>query len=101
VQLRNLKGEELATTVRVLINHPDCRPSTNTTEFPACNRGRQPAGLDDLTDHQRDIVTARYAHLMEAETGYRSGDPLRARPGEPRPGYHPDRTTLTQPRSTA
>jgi hypothetical protein len=99
VRLRNAQGEELATTVRVLINHPDCHPSTNTTNIPSYNRGRQPARLGDLTDHQRDIVAARYAHLMEAETGYRSGDPLRAQPGEPRPGYHPDKTTLTQRRA--
>jgi hypothetical protein len=98
VQLRNAKGEELATSVRVLINHPDCRPSSNTSGLLGHDRGRQPAGLDDLTDHQRDIVAARYAHLMEIETGYRSGDCLRALPGEPRPGYHPERTTLTQRR---
>lgn len=99
VQLRNLRGEELATTVRVLINHPDCCPVASTAGLLAYNRGRQPAGLDDLTDHQRDIVAARYAHLMEAETGYRSGDPLRALPQEPRPSYHPDKTTLTQRRA--
>lgn len=98
VQLRNSRGEELATTVRVLINHPDCRPADHAAGLLACNRGRQLAGLDDLTDHQRDIVAIRYAHVMEAETGYRSGDPLLALPGEPRPGYDPDQTTLTQRR---
>jgi hypothetical protein len=98
VQLRNLRGEDLATTVRVLINHPDCRPVASTAGLLAYNRGRQPAGLDDLTDHQRDIVAVRYAHVMEVETGYRSGDSLRALPGEPRPGYDPDKTTLTQRR---
>jgi len=98
VQLRNSQGQELPTTVRVLINHPDCRPVPSTTELRACNGGRQPAGLDDLTDHQRDIVTVRYAHVMEAETGYRTGDWLRALPGEPRPEYDPDATTLTQRR---
>ena len=35
---------------------------------------------------------------MEAETGYRSGDWLRASPGEPRLAYDPDTTTLTQRR---
>jgi hypothetical protein len=100
VRLRNARGEELATTVRVLINHPDCRPVASTAGLAAYNGGRQPAGLDDLTDHQRDIVALRYAHVMEAETGYRSGDPLRALPGEPRPAYDPDKTTLTQRRKT-
>ena len=98
VHLRNTQGQELATTVRVLINHPDCRPIPGTGELPAYDRGRQPARLDDLTDHQRHIVAVRYAHLMEAETGYRSGDWLRASPGEPRPVYDPDSTTLTQRR---
>ena len=98
VHLRNTQGQELATTVRVLINHPDCRPVPGTAELRAYDRGRQPARLDDLTDHQRDIVAVRYAHLMEAETGYRSGDWLRASPEEPRPAYDPDTTTLTQRR---
>ena len=40
----------------------------------------------------------RYAHLMEAETGYRSGSPLHALPGEPRPGYDPAVTTLHERR---
>jgi hypothetical protein len=59
VRLRNARGEELATTVRVLINHPDCRPVASTAGLAAYNRGRQLAGLDDLTDHQRDIVALR------------------------------------------
>lgn len=32
---------------------------------------------------------------MEVKYGYRSGDPMRPAPGEPRPEYDPDRTTLT------
>jgi hypothetical protein len=34
------------------------------------------------------------AHLLEAETGYRSGSRYWARPGEPKPEYDPGRTTL-------
>jgi hypothetical protein len=98
VRLRLDDGQELTTTVRVLVNHPDCRPSTNTAALLASSRGRQPAGLDDLTDHQRDLVAMRYAHLQETETGFRSGDRLRAGPGEPRPSYDPRITTLTQRR---
>lgn len=100
VRLRRDDGQELTTTVRVLVNHPDFRPSTTTTALPAISRGRQPVGLDDLTDRQRDLVGMRYAHLMEAETGFRSGDRLCARPGEPRPGYDPQTTTLTQRRES-
>jgi hypothetical protein len=36
--------------------------------------------------------------VLEAETGFREGHPARALPGEPRPAYDPDRTTLTQRR---
>ena len=60
--------------------------------------GRQPPVLDDLTDLQRQVVWLRVAHLLEAETGFRSGDPLRPEPGEPRPGYDPRSTTLGQRR---
>jgi hypothetical protein len=99
VLLQRPDGQRLSTTIRVLVNHPDCRPSTNTTTLPALSRGRQPAGLDDLTDHQRELVQMRYAHLMEVETGYRSADRLHALPGEPRPDYDPATTTLTERRA--
>ncbi len=87
-------GAEQAQTVGWLVNHPDCRASTSTMALPAASRGRQPAGLADLTGHQRELVQLRYAHVMEAETGYRSGSALHAVPGEPRHGYHPATTTL-------
>ncbi|WP_405144381.1 transposase [Sphaerisporangium sp. NBC_01403] len=96
--MRRRDGQELVTTVRALINHPDCSPSTNAAALPAINRGRQPSGLQDLTDRQRELVAMRYAHLMEAETGYRSGERLRRLSGEPRPAYDPETTTLTQRR---
>ena len=86
-------GQELTTTVRFLVNHPGCQAAAGRG-----GKGRQPGGLADLTARQREIVAIRYAHLMEAETGYRSGERLRAAPGEPRPAYDPDRTTVTQRR---
>jgi transposase InsO family protein len=85
-------------TIQTLLRHPDCHPSTSRASLPAASRERQPAILEDLTDAQQAVLALRYAHLMEAETGFRSGDPLRALPGEPRPGYDPDTTTLTQRR---
>ncbi len=98
VLLRRDDGQELATTVRALINHGDCRPVPATAASLSHSRGRQPAGLEDLTARQRELVAVRYAHLMEAETGYRSGSPLHAVPGEPRPGYDPAATTLHERR---
>lgn len=54
--------------------------------------------MDDLTEHQREIVMLRMEHLWETETGFRSGDPFDALPHEPRPQYNPDTTTLTDRR---
>ena len=98
VLLRRGDGQELATTVRALVNRGDCRPAPDADSGPPHGRGRQPAGLEDLTARQRELVAMRYAHLMETETGYRSGSPLHALPGEPRPGYDPAATTLHQRR---
>jgi hypothetical protein len=60
--------------------------------------GRQPVVLDDLTARQQEVVRLRYAHVQEVETGFRSGDPWRALPGEPRPAYDPVATTVAQRR---
>ncbi|MFF0148004.1 Mu transposase-like protein [Amycolatopsis sulphurea] len=91
-------GAQLSTTVRALVNHPCCRSAVDRAAPPATGGGRQPAVLDDLTPHQRELVRMRFAHLQEVETGFRGGDPLRASPGEPRPAYDPQSTTLTQRR---
>jgi hypothetical protein len=85
---------DLVTTVRELVNHPDCHLASTLGPVLATSRGRQPGGLGDLTEHQRDVVAMRYAHLMEAETGYRSGSPVRPQLGEPQPAYDPATTML-------
>jgi hypothetical protein len=92
------RGAEREVTIQSLIRNPDCWPSTSTADLPSSSRGLQPATLEDITDAQRAVVAVRYAHVMEAETGFRSGDPDRALPGEPRPGYDPDAANLTQRR---
>ncbi len=98
VLLRHNDGRELATTIRALVNRGDCRPVPAADTGLPHSRGRQPAGLEDLTARQRELAASRYAHLMEAETGYRSGSPLHALPGEPLPAYDPAVTTLHQRR---
>jgi hypothetical protein len=90
-------GERMRVTLRFLVNHPDCRASTRSAGR-AADRGRQPATAGDLTDQQREIVRLRIAHLLEVETGYRSGDPLRPAQGESRWCFDPASTTLTQRR---
>ncbi|MBN1171083.1 MAG: hypothetical protein JXA67_02815 [Micromonosporaceae bacterium] len=100
VVLVSVGGDRMPATFRFLINHPGCRPSTRQTPVPAADRGRQPAGMGDLSVRQRELVALRVAHLLEVETGFRSGDPLRPGPGEPQGCYDPATTTRTQRRRT-
>lgn len=90
-------GERMQVSIRFLMHHPGCRQSTRTAML-AAERGRQQPTEADLTAHQRELVALRLAHVLEVETGYRGGDPLRRAPGEPRPSYDPAVTTLTQRR---
>lgn len=57
--------------------------------------GGQRSRAEDLDDHDLERARIRMAHLLEVETGFRSGSRHWALPGEPRPEYDPDRTTLT------
>ena len=49
-----------------------------------------------LSDAQLRGAAELLAHLNEAWFGYRSGDPGRPSPGEPRPGFDPEQTTVRQ-----
>ncbi|MFE2478524.1 transposase, partial [Streptomyces sp. NPDC059389] len=87
-------GTRQPVSFRFLANHPNCRPSSRTGP-PGAGRGRQPKTPRDLEPGRRELAAYRMAHLLEVETGFRSGDPLRPRPGEPKPEYDPATTTLT------
>ncbi len=95
--LLSVGEQETWRSIQWLVHHPDCQAVPDWATEPARPAG-QPPGLDDLTDYQRQVVRLRIAHLLEAETGFRSGDPLRPGPGEPRPAYDPRGTTLGQRR---
>lgn len=97
VQLVAADGVRQQVSFRFLANHPGCRPSSRTTAGGA-DRGRQPRTREDLTAGRRQLAELRLAHLLEVETGYRSGDRLRPGPAEPKPEYDPDATTLTRRR---
>ena len=77
VVLRGAGGQRRPVTIRALVNDPGFRPVPSGTDPP----GRMAAGLEDLTDGQREQLHLRVAHMLEAETGFRSGSPLLARPG--------------------
>ncbi len=90
-------GERQRVSFRFLVNHPRCRPSSRTAAEGA-NRGRQLASWSDVKPEKRPLMEQRFAHLMEINCGFRSGDPFRPEPGEPRPESDPDHTTLTERR---
>jgi putative transposase len=67
--------------------------------------GTPPAGAGlvpgSLAGEQLDQAAEQAGHVREVLTGYRSGDPDRARPGEPRPGYRPGRPLKARYRAKA
>ncbi|RLV68345.1 Integrase [Streptomyces sp. CBMAI 2042] len=94
VYLVGENGIRQPVTFRFLANHPNCRPSSRTAS-QGSGRGRQPKTAQDLEPRRRELAACRLAHLLEVETGFRSGDPLRPELGEPKPEYDPATTTLT------
>jgi len=74
-------GRQRQTSIAALMRHRDCRVSSRSSPR-AAGRGRQLASWKDLTGQQQGLVELRLAHLLEAETGFRSGDPFRPAPGE-------------------
>ncbi|MFD3875425.1 hypothetical protein [Streptomyces sp. NPDC058623] len=60
--------------------------------------GGQVRRAEDLAEHDLARARIRQEHLLEVETGYRSGSRFWARADEPRPEFDPARTTLTERR---
>ncbi len=97
VLLRGADGERRQVTIRWLLNHPGrrwVRPDGRSSTA----QGRQAPVMEDLTPTRQEQLRLRVAHLLEAQTGFRSGDRGRALPGEPRAAYDPAITTLGQRR---
>ncbi len=59
---------------------------------------RQRPRREELDGHDLERSEIRLAHLLEVETGFRSGSPFWPLPGEPRPEYDPARTTVGERR---
>ena len=74
-----------------------------STSLPGA--GDEPAScgplLDDLTAAESGELGARLRHLRELLTGYASGSPAAAEPGEPRPGYDPSLPLIARYRAKA
>ncbi|GIE93915.1 DDE-type integrase/transposase/recombinase [Paractinoplanes rishiriensis] len=95
IQLHRGDGTTMQTTVRALLTGPAHRAPVNALILGTDSATRQPMTLADLTQDQRELALVRLGHVLEVETGFRGGDPLRPAPGEPRRGYDPNATTLT------
>ncbi|PAZ16493.1 transposase [Streptomyces sp. SA15] len=97
VQLVRDDGTRERVSLRFLVNHLQCRSSSQTSAEGA-DRGRQRKAAQDLREGRLELAQLRMAHLLEVATGFRSGDPLRPGPDEPKPEYDPATTTLTERR---
>ncbi|GAA4704207.1 transposase family protein [Nocardioides conyzicola] len=87
-------GDGVLTTLAVddLVHHPG---------LETLERAKGSADvLATLPEDVRAVALRRIEHISEAMTGYRSGDPNEALPGEPRPEYDPA-TVLQQDRLAA
>jgi len=94
VVLAGVDGAVLPTTVRALMNQHDCRQPAAVSLAEV----RQPKTLADLTPSQQRMLELRLEHLLEAESGFRSGDRSRPAPGEPRPEYDPEQVVRVSQR---
>ncbi|OSZ57050.1 hypothetical protein OQI_29475 [Streptomyces pharetrae CZA14] len=59
---------------------------------------QQTGRFEALDEEDQRRARIRLAHLLETETGYRSGSPFWAEEGEPRPQFDPAHAPLTQRR---
>jgi hypothetical protein len=92
VRLVDDHSEQTTMALEDFVTHP------RIEEVTAKPAGVLDAAVARLDARAKEILAKRIAHVYEAETGYRSGTPDVALPGEPRPEYDPKTTTLTQRR---
>ncbi|WRZ91547.1 Mu transposase C-terminal domain-containing protein [Streptomyces sp. NBC_01007] len=99
VRLRSETGRMQTIMLAVLLADDSFRaaveppPRTLEENGPALDPA---AVLDGLDEDAKKNALDLEGHLLEAVTGYRSGDPLTPEPGEPRPSYNPADPALTQ-----
>ncbi len=92
IRLRSVTGHRITIMLSELMADPSFRAHAE----PPPDTGSKDVGLDPggvLVTLPREVRQAALdleAHLWEATTGFRSGDPMKALAGEPRPQYDPD-----------
>ena len=85
VTLRNDRTRQF-TAVQISRLAASARPAGGTLR-PGDDGVSPGLALGSLTGEQLDQLAERAGHVREVLTGYKSGHPDRAGPGEPRPGY--------------
>ncbi len=84
--LKNARGRLLLADTVTVLSDPAVRlPGTGDDGEPAACGPL----LDSLTAAERGELAGRLRHVREVLTGYASGTPAVAEPGEPRPEYDP------------
>ena len=85
VTIRNDRTRQF-TAVQISRLAASARPAGGTLR-PGDDGVSPGLALGSLTSEQLDQLAERAGHVREVLTGYKSGHPDRAGPGEPRPGY--------------
>ncbi|MFI5803729.1 Mu transposase C-terminal domain-containing protein [Streptomyces sp. NPDC051561] len=99
VRLRSETGRVQTIMLSVILADPSFRADANPPPEPQADASTRldPGGtLASLKPEVRDAALDLEGHLREVESGFRSGNPLDAAPGEPRPEYAPDQTMTTR-----
>lgn len=91
-RLRGRSGNLTLIAVGELLDRGEILGEGGKGPFPSLRAD----ALEGMTDAARKLAESRLSYLREAETGYRSGDPEDPAPDEPRPGYDPALTSLTE-----
>jgi len=94
--LKGTRGQSLSVSTAAVLADP-------STSLPGSGGELAAVGplLDSLTAPGQGELAARLGHVRELLTGYASGSPAVAEPGEPRPEYDPSLPLITRYRSKA
>lgn len=93
VGLRSAKGRTSKVLLRSLVESPDFRVTQAETATQAFEASSFPDNVPPAALKNAELLLE---HLLEARTGYRMGSAASALPGEPRPDYDPEVTTVVQ-----